>query len=127
MCVGLCNSNMYEIPQMLHGDLEVSREEARQAREQQAAKERSQGERVAQLEDRLGTARQEAESLVSQLSQAKQERVRYQGQATELRTALHTALAQLKVRNRRRKFTCPRFPVHIYLSMQMERMKRWMG
>lgn len=84
---------------MLRGDLEVSQEEVRQAREQQAAKERSHSERVAQLEERLGAARQEAESLLSQLSQAKQERVRYQSQATELRTALHTALAQLKVKN----------------------------
>lgn len=81
---------------MLHGDLEVRREEVRQAREQQAARERCHGERVAQLEERLGVALREAESLVSQLSQAKQERVSYQGQATELRTALHTALAQLK-------------------------------
>lgn len=89
---------------MLQGDLEVSREEAKQAREQQAARERSQSERVAQLEERLGVARQEAESLVTQLSQAKQERVSYQGQATQLRTALHTALAQLKVRERRFEF-----------------------
>lgn len=88
---------------MLHGDLEVRLEEARQAKEQCVAKEKSHSERVAQLEERLGLARQEAESLVSQLSQAKQERVSYQGQATQLRTALHTALAQLKVRSQRRK------------------------
>ena len=83
---------------MLGGELEVSREEVRQAREQQVARERSQAERMAGLEGRLGAAQQEAESLAAQLSQAKGERVSYQTQATQLRTALHSALEQLKVR-----------------------------
>ena len=67
-------------------------------RQQQLVKERSQAERGALLEGRLGAARQEAETLATQLSQAKQERVSYQGQATQLRSALHSALEQLKVR-----------------------------
>lgn len=77
--------------------MKASSEELNQLKEQLDAKVASHQLTVEQLEQSVARARQEVAALTTQLSQVQRERVSYQTQAVELRTALHTALGQLSV------------------------------
>ncbi|XP_071524212.1 uncharacterized protein [Panulirus ornatus] len=81
---------------VIEGEVKVGKEEVNQVKEQLIAKDSSHQIKVAQLEQSVTRARQEVVALTSQLDQVQQERVSYQTQATELRTALHSTLRQLK-------------------------------
>ncbi|XP_069182477.1 putative leucine-rich repeat-containing protein DDB_G0290503 isoform X1 [Procambarus clarkii] len=81
---------------VVEGEVKVGKEEACQLKEQLVTKDSSHKVKVTQLEQSVARARQEVVVLTSQLDQVQQERVSYQTQATELRTALHSTLRQLK-------------------------------
>lgn len=83
--------------QVIEGEVKIGKEEVNHIKEQLIAKDSSHQVKVTQLEQSVARARQEVVALTSQLDQVQQERVSYQTQATELRTALHSTLRQLKV------------------------------
>ncbi|KAK8753924.1 hypothetical protein OTU49_002387 [Cherax quadricarinatus] len=78
------------------GEVKVGKEEICQLRKQLIIKDSNHQVKISQAEQSVALARQEVVTLTSQLDQVQQERVSYQTQATELRTALHTTLRQLK-------------------------------
>lgn len=88
---------------VVEGQLKASSEEVNQVKEQLDAKVASHQMTVEQLEQSVARARQEVAALTTQLSQVQRERVSYQTQAMELRTALHTALGQLKIQKAERE------------------------
>lgn len=88
---------------VVEGQLKASSEEVNQVKEQLDAKVASHQMTVEQLEQSVARARQEVAALTAQLSQVQRERVSYQTQAMELRTALHTALGQLKIQKAERE------------------------
>ncbi|XP_042880601.1 golgin subfamily B member 1-like isoform X2 [Penaeus japonicus] len=88
---------------VVEGQLKASSEELNQLKEQLDAKVASHQLTVEQLEQSVARARQEVAALTTQLSQVQRERVSYQTQAVELRTALHTALGQLSIQKAERE------------------------
>lgn len=83
--------------QVVEGEAKVRLEEVKQAKEHLTCKEESHQAQVTQLERSVSQAGQEIATLTSQLTTVQQERLSYQTQATQLRTALHSTLTQLKV------------------------------
>ncbi|XP_042222159.1 GRIP and coiled-coil domain-containing protein 2-like isoform X2 [Homarus americanus] len=81
---------------VVEGEVKAGKEEVSHMKDQLLTKNTSHQVKVTQLEQSVARARQEVVALTSQLNQVQQERVSYQSQATELRTALHSTLRQLK-------------------------------
>lgn len=113
-CYFLSCDYFFHVKQVVEGQLKASSEEVNQVREQLDAKVASHQIGVEQLEQSVARARQEVAALTAQLSQVQRERVSYQTQAVELRTALHTALGQLKVSLKCHMCQLPDLPFYLF-------------
>ncbi|XP_068241897.1 golgin subfamily A member 3-like isoform X1 [Palaemon carinicauda] len=81
---------------VLEGELEASKKELTLSKERILNLESGHQAKIIQLEESISCSRQEVVTLSTQLGQVQKERIGYQTQATELRMALQSALAQLK-------------------------------
>ncbi|KAK7075944.1 hypothetical protein SK128_012697 [Halocaridina rubra] len=81
---------------VIEGELNAAKEELNLVKETQTSHEAALRIVISQLQDSVSKSREEVALLSSQLGEVQKERVNYQMQATELRSALHSTLAQLK-------------------------------
>ncbi|XP_066940416.1 early endosome antigen 1-like [Macrobrachium rosenbergii] len=90
------NNTLENHIKVVDGELEASKKDVLLSKERLLNLESSHQAKITQLEESINRSRQEVVTLSSQLGQVQKERVSYQNQATELRVALQSTLAQLK-------------------------------